>query len=120
MVERHSLRYFHRPIAELREQARRELQIEAISWSTGLPADIAALELAAGSWTRRAVDEHPDRAVIAPLLETEGAPPPTESDWIIRRGVFVHRETGEVWHVRGPDRSSRCQTHLGASVTRYD
>ena len=101
MVERHSLRYFHRPIAQLREQARRELQIEAISWSTGLPTAIAALELAAGEWKRRSVEEHPDRSVIAPLLETEGAPPPTESDWIMRRGQFVHRQTGELFSSPG-------------------
>ena len=106
MVERHSLRYFHRPIAQLREQARRELQIEAISWSTGLPTAIAALELAAGEWKRRSVEEHPDRSVIAPLLETEGAPPPTESDWIMRRGQFVHRQTGELFSSPAPVRGN--------------
>ncbi|HUK99099.1 MAG TPA: hypothetical protein VLV46_15710 [Gaiellaceae bacterium] len=97
MVERHSLGYFHRPIAELRDHARRELQIEAVSWSTGLPPEIAALEVAASAWTSRAVEEHPDRSVIAPLLETERAPPPTDSDWIMRRGQFLHRSTGELF-----------------------
>jgi hypothetical protein len=46
MVGRPSHGYFHRPIAELREQARLELRIEAIAWSRGLNAP-------PGSLTRR-------------------------------------------------------------------
>ena len=40
------------------------------------------------------VEEHPDRTVIAPLFESDGAAPPTESDWLMRRGRFVHRAYG--------------------------
>ena len=41
--------------------------------------------------------EYPDRAVIVPLLEIDLAPPRSESDWIMRRGRFVHRVTGELF-----------------------
>jgi hypothetical protein len=47
MVERHSLGYFHRPVAELREQARHELRVEAIAHAKGITLELAALELAA-------------------------------------------------------------------------
>lgn len=47
MVGRPSKGYFHRPVAELREQARQELRIEAIAHARGIPIELAALELAA-------------------------------------------------------------------------
>jgi hypothetical protein len=57
MVERHSREYFHRPIAELREQAKRELRAEAVQWSHGLAPDLAALavELEAIRWAEHRV-----------------------------------------------------------------
>jgi hypothetical protein len=46
MTERASRGYWHRPIAELRVQARRELAAEALAWRTGMPLELAALEVA--------------------------------------------------------------------------
>jgi len=43
MVGRPSLGYFHRPVAELREQARLQLRIEAIAWARGLTAPPGSL-----------------------------------------------------------------------------
>lgn len=45
-TERASLGYWSRPIAELREQARRELAVEAIAHRHELPLEVAELELA--------------------------------------------------------------------------
>lgn len=95
MVELHSLGYFHRPIAELRQQARQQLQTEAIAWSKRLPLELAELEVGIGTWSRKVVAEFPGRKVVVPLSEAELAPPPSQSDWIVRRGRFVHRITGE-------------------------
>jgi len=97
MVERHSLGYFHRPIAELRQQARQQLRVEAISWATGLPYDLASLEVGITDWKRVLVVEYRDRAVIEPLLEAAQPAPRSESDWIMRRGQLVHRRTGELF-----------------------
>jgi hypothetical protein len=47
MTERASRGYWSRPIAELRRQARQERAAEAHAWRTGLPLEVAALELAA-------------------------------------------------------------------------
>ena len=47
MTERASQRYWSRPIAELRKQARAELAVEAHAWRTGMTLEVAALELAA-------------------------------------------------------------------------
>jgi hypothetical protein len=69
MVERHSQEYFHRPIGELREQARRELRAEAVQWSHGLPPEVAALavELEAIRWA-----EHRARVVRVRTRGTAG------------------------------------------------
>jgi hypothetical protein len=78
MIERASKGYWSRPIAELREQARRELRTEAVAWRTGMPVELAALEveLQAQRWA-----EHRTRVVkvrrsmdattgeLSPLLE---------------------------------------------------
>ncbi len=45
MTERASRRYFHRPIAELRAEARLELAAEAHAHRTGLPLELARLEV---------------------------------------------------------------------------
>lgn len=47
MTERPSLGYWHRPIAELRAQAKHELAVEAIAHVHELPLEIAELEIAA-------------------------------------------------------------------------
>jgi hypothetical protein len=47
MVERHSLGYFVRPIAQLRDQARHELRVEAIAHVRGISLELAELEVAA-------------------------------------------------------------------------
>jgi hypothetical protein len=47
MVSRPSKGYFHRPVAELREQARRELRAEAIAHRHGISLELAHLEVAA-------------------------------------------------------------------------
>lgn len=46
MTERSSRGYWHRPIAELRSIARAELAAEAIAWRSGVPVELAALEVA--------------------------------------------------------------------------
>jgi hypothetical protein len=46
MTFRPSQGYFHRPIVELREQARHELQVEAFAYVHGVSAELAELELA--------------------------------------------------------------------------
>jgi hypothetical protein len=45
MSERASRGYWSRPIAQLRDQARRELAVEAFAHRTGLPRELAELEL---------------------------------------------------------------------------
>jgi hypothetical protein len=45
MTERSSRGYWHRPIADLREQARRELTVEAIAHVHELPLELAELEV---------------------------------------------------------------------------
>ena len=47
MSERASKRYWTAPIAELRAQAPAELAVEAHAHRTGLPLELAALEVAA-------------------------------------------------------------------------
>jgi hypothetical protein len=97
MVERHSLGYFHQPIAELRQQARDELRTEAISWSTGLPPELAAIELELPDWQPVLVAEYVGRSVIEPLVESATPRSRSGSDWIMRRGQFVHQQTGEIF-----------------------
>ena len=52
MVERPSKGYFHRPVAELRVEAKAQLRAEAISWLEGITVELAELEVAAesGEW----------------------------------------------------------------------
>jgi hypothetical protein len=72
MTERASRGYWSRPIAELRAAARRELSIEALVWRTGLPPELAALEVDSREPGRligiRRLD---DAAVVEPLGEVE-------------------------------------------------
>jgi hypothetical protein len=71
MTERSSRGYWHRPIAELREIARAELRVEAHAWRTGLPVELASLELAAAAPAKLVgVRRRPDRV----LLDPQGAP----------------------------------------------
>ncbi len=77
MAERPSQGYFHRPVAALREQARAELQVEAIAWAHGLPAELAALEVEfrRAQWAEhraRVIRVHeptPAHAIVEPLQE---------------------------------------------------
>jgi hypothetical protein len=96
MVERHSQGYFVRSIGELRQEARVELQAEAIAWAKGLPFELAALEVAATDWSVVRVYERANSPLIEPLgpLERNNV---SGSDWTTRRGQLVHRHTGEVW-----------------------
>jgi len=52
MVERPSRGYFHRPVAELRLEARAQLRAEALAWREGITVELAQLEVAAesGEW----------------------------------------------------------------------
>lgn len=52
MVERPSRGYFHRPVAELRAEAKAQLRAEAIAWREGITVELAQLEIAAesGEW----------------------------------------------------------------------
>jgi len=52
MVERPSRGYFHRPVAELRSEAKAQLRVEAIAWREGISVELAQLEVAAesGDW----------------------------------------------------------------------
>jgi len=52
MVERPSKGYFHRPVAELRAEAKAQLRVEAIAWREGITVELAQLEVAAesGEW----------------------------------------------------------------------
>jgi hypothetical protein len=83
MTERASLGYWHRPIAELREQARAELRAEAHAWRTGTTVELASLELAAAAPAKlRLVRSRPDRALLEPHGEPSwvGAPSNAELD----------------------------------------
>ena len=72
MTERHSRGYFHRPIAELREQARAELAAEAHAHRTGLPLELAALDVAARTPARLIeVRRLGDAAVVEPMGEVQ-------------------------------------------------
>jgi hypothetical protein len=95
MVERHSQGYFVQPIAELREQARAELQAEAIAWAKGWPVELAALEVAATTWEVKTVHRDQVRELVEPgsVLDTSSE----RSDWTLRRGRFVNVVTGETW-----------------------
>lgn len=73
MTERASRGYWSRPIAELRELARGELAAEAHSWRTGMPVELAALEVAARSPGRLVeVRTLGDAAVVEPMGEFRG------------------------------------------------
>jgi len=52
MVERPSKGYFHRPVAELRTEAKAQLRVEAIAWREGISIELAQLGVAAesGEW----------------------------------------------------------------------
>ncbi len=70
MTERPSRGYFGRPIAELREQARRELAVEAIAHRHGWPVELAELELAARPAGRVVgVRKRPGSELLEPLGE---------------------------------------------------
>jgi hypothetical protein len=81
MTERSSRGYWHRPIAELREQARAELRAEAHAWRTGLPVELAALELAAAAPAGlRRVRSRPDRALLDPQGEPSWLSSPRKTE----------------------------------------
>jgi hypothetical protein len=68
MTERASKGYWSQPIAELRERARRELAAEAHAWRTGLPLEVAELEIAARApGELMKVWERPFASVVEPL-----------------------------------------------------
>jgi hypothetical protein len=70
MTERSSRGYWTTPIADLRERARAELAAEAHAHRTGMPLEIAALEIAAREPARLIeVRRLGDAAVIEPLGE---------------------------------------------------
>ena len=52
MVERPSRGYFHRPVVELRAEAKAQLRVEAIAWREGISVELAELEVAveSGEW----------------------------------------------------------------------
>jgi hypothetical protein len=93
MVERHSKHYFHRPVAELREQAKRELRIEAVQWSHGLTPDLAALavDLEAIRWA-----EHRVRVVRVRSRGDSGLLEPVGEIETSEAGLPVDRLTGEL------------------------
>jgi len=59
MVERPSRGYFHRPIAELRTEAKAQLRVEAIAWREGISVELAGLEVAteSGEWELERFEE---------------------------------------------------------------
>jgi hypothetical protein len=70
MTERSSRGYWSTPIADLRERARGELAAEAHAYRTGLPLELAALDVAAREPPRLIeVRRLGDAAVIEPLRE---------------------------------------------------
>jgi hypothetical protein len=70
MTERASRRYWSTPIAELRSQARQELAAEAHAWRTGMPLELAALEVAArGEGRLMQVRTLADATVLEPMGE---------------------------------------------------
>jgi hypothetical protein len=70
MTERASLRYWSTPIAELRVRARAELAAEAHAWRTGMPVEMAALEVAARDAPRLIeVKRLGDATVVEPMGE---------------------------------------------------
>ncbi len=86
MVERHSLRYFSEPMAE------------AIAWASGIPIEDAKAEARSQAWELRSFYEPlNDGSVIEPLGEQYIPLGSERSDWVMRKGRFVNRHTGEVW-----------------------
>jgi len=70
MTERASKAYWSTPIAELRARARQELAAEAHAWRTGLPLELAALEVASrGEGRLMEVRTLDDAAVLEPMGE---------------------------------------------------
>jgi hypothetical protein len=69
MTERASRGYWHRPIWRLRDQARKELAAEAIAGRTGIPLELALLEIEARG-RGRVIDttQHPDATLRTPLV----------------------------------------------------
>jgi hypothetical protein len=73
MTERSSLGYWSRPIADVRAEARAELAAEAHAWRTGLPIEVARLEVAARQAGRLVeVRTLGDAAVVEPMGEFNG------------------------------------------------
>jgi hypothetical protein len=69
ITERASRGYWHRPIWLLREQARKELAAEALADRTGMPLELALLEIEArGSGRLIDTAKHPDATLRAPLV----------------------------------------------------
>jgi hypothetical protein len=70
MTERSSQGYWSTPIAELRRRARAELAAEAHAWRTGMPVEIAELEVAARESSRLIeVRRLGDATVLEPMGE---------------------------------------------------
>jgi hypothetical protein len=87
MTERASRGYWSSPIAELRQRARAELAAEAHAWRTGLPVEVAALEVAVREPGRLIeVRQLADAGVLEPLGEFDGRLP-DETLAAIARGV---------------------------------
>lgn len=59
MGDRPSQGYFHRPVAELRTEAKAQLRAEAIAWREGISVELARLEVAAesGEWELERFEE---------------------------------------------------------------
>lgn len=76
MTERSSRGYWSSPIGELRKRARAELAAEAHAWRTGLPLEVAALEVAARAPARLVeVRSLGGSDVLEPLGEFNGRLP---------------------------------------------
>jgi hypothetical protein len=90
MTERASRGYFHRPVAELRAAARFELAAEAHAYATGLPLELARIEVA----NREPAElvEVRDGLVIEPV----GILSTGRSELVQRGGVVFSRSTGEI------------------------
>jgi hypothetical protein len=94
MTERASRGYWAMPIAELRDQARRELAVEAHAHRTGLSLELSALEVELRGPVRLIeVRESAGASVIEPLGEFP-APLPSETRNAIAEARTLHRRGG--------------------------
>jgi hypothetical protein len=92
MTERASAKYWHRPIAELRVEARKALAAEALAHRQEIPLELAAIEIASRPEPRLIeVRPRPDADVVEPLGDFDPPLPAETRAAIVAARAGFHR-----------------------------